>query len=245
MNTDNMTISGETIDYGPCAFIDAYDPKVVFSSIDHAGRYAFGQQPVIAQWNLARLAETLLGLIDGQDHDNAIRLATNEVNSFIPRYTKVWTEGMRAKIGLASVEDADGGLINQMFASMEGQGVDYTQFFRRLADVNLGPDDGVMDLFDDPASATNWLNQWRDRLMRDPQDPADRAQAMNQVNPVYIPRNHLVEAALQAAQNDDNLVPFNALLDVLLDPFQARDGLANFANPAPDSFGDYTTYCGT
>ena len=108
MNTDNMTISGETIDYGPCAFIDAYDPKVVFSSIDHAGRYAFGQQPVIAQWNLARLAETLLGLIDGQDHDNAIRLATNEVNSFIPRYTKVWTEGMRAKIGLASVEDADG-----------------------------------------------------------------------------------------------------------------------------------------
>ena len=171
MNTDNMTISGETIDYGPCAFIDAYDPKVVFSSIDHAGRYAFGQQPVIAQWNLARLAETLLGLIDGQDHDNAIRLATNEVNSFIPRYTKVWTEGMRAKIGLASVEDADGGLINQMFASMEGQGVDYTQFFRRLADVNLGPDDGVMDLFDDPASATNWLNQWRDRLMRDPQDP--------------------------------------------------------------------------
>jgi uncharacterized protein YdiU (UPF0061 family) len=244
MNTDNMTISGETIDYGPCAFVDTYDSKSVFSSIDQDGRYAFGNQPVIAQWNLTRLAETLLPLIDPDDGDNAIRLATNVINGFIGRYTDIWTSGMRAKIGLVSSEEEDSALINDLFTAMDGQNVDYTQVFRRLADAATGDDNGLRGLFDDRENIINWLVRWQARLLRDPQNPAERAQAMNTVNPIYIPRNHNVEAALGAAEGG-NMLLFTTLLDVLSDPFTKRDGLEMFEGPAPDDFGPYETFCGT
>jgi uncharacterized protein YdiU (UPF0061 family) len=244
MNTDNMTISGETIDYGPCAFVDAYGAKAVFSSIDQDGRYAFGNQPVIAQWNLTRLAETLLPLIDPDDGDNAIRLATNVINRFIVRYTDIWTSGMRAKIGLVSSEEEDSALINDLFTAMDGQNVDYTQVFRRLADAATGDDNGLRGLFDDRENIINWLVRWQARLLRDPQNPAERAQAMNAVNPIYIPRNHNVEAALGAAEGG-NMLLFTTLLDVLSDPFTKRDGLEMFEGPAPDDFGPYETFCGT
>ncbi len=244
MNTDNMTISGETIDYGPCAFVDAYDSKAVFSSIDRDGRYAFGNQPVIAQWNLTRLAETLLPLIDPDDSDNAVRLASNVINGFIVRYTDIWTKGMRAKIGLTSSEDDDAALINDMFVAMEGQAVDYTLFFRRLADAALGKDSQLLALFDDAGNITPWLKSWQDRLLRDPQNPDERAKAMNMVNPIYIPRNHRVEEALKAAEADD-MTPFTKLLQVLSAPFTKRNGLDDYESPAPDGLAPYQTFCGT
>jgi len=244
MNTDNMTISGETIDYGPCAFVDAYDPKAVFSSIDRHGRYAFGNQPGVAQWNLTRLAETLLPLIDPDDSENAIQLATNVIDGFIGRYTDIWTTRMRAKIGLASSEDGDAALSNDMFLAMEGESVDYTLFFRHLESAALGRDDQVLALFDDSGKITSWLTLWRDRLLRDPQNPDERAKAMNMINPVYIPRNHRVEEALQAAEAGD-LAPYRILLEVLSDPFTNRNGLEGFEGPAPSDFGPYKTFCGT
>lgn len=169
MNTDNMTISGETIDYGPCAFVDAYDAKAVFSSIDQDGRYAFGNQPVIAQWNLTRLAETLLPLIDADDGDTAIRLATNVINGFIGRYTDIWTSGMRSKIGLVSTEDDDAALINDLFTTMDGQNVDYTQVFARLADAATGDDNSILGLFENADDIIKWLATWHARLLHDPQ----------------------------------------------------------------------------
>ena len=244
MNTDNVTISGETIDYGPCAFIDAYDPKSVFSSIDRNGRYAYGNQPVIAQWNLARLAETLLPLIDPEDDDNAVRLATNVIEGFIGLYTAIWLQGMRAKIGLASVAEEDADLVNDLFTAMEGQEIDYTRFFRALAQAALANPAPVTDMFKDKSAITPWLSQWAERLMRDPQEPAARAAAMDKINPIYIPRNHLVEEALEAAEKDD-MAPFNALLDVLRDPFTKRDSLEKYALPAPSDFGPFKTFCGT
>ncbi len=244
MNTDNMTISGETIDYGPCAFVDAYDPKAVFSSIDRNGRYAFGNQPAIAQWNLTRLAETLLLLIDPDDSENAIQLATKVITGFMDRYTDIWTTGMRAKIGLASHEDDDAALINDMFSAMEGESADYTLFFRHLAQAALGQDEQVLALFDDSGKIASWLALWRDRLLRDSQNPGERVKAMNMVNPVYIPRNHRVEEALQAAEAGD-MAAYRKLLNVLSDPFTKRDGLEGFEGPAPSDFGPYKTFCGT
>ena len=244
MNTDNVTISGETIDYGPCAFVDVYDPEVVFSSIDRDGRYAYGNQPVIAQWNLARLAETLLPLIDPDDDDNAVRIATQVINDFIMDYTATWTNGMRGKIGLVSEEDGDADLINEMFTAMEGQAVDYTGLFRALADAVAGDIKGVTAQFIDPEAIKPWLAKWAERLSRETQNPADRKAAMNKVNPIYIPRNHLVEGALQVAEAGD-LAPFKALMDVLSDPYTKRDGLESYAKPAPDGTAHYRTFCGT
>lgn len=243
MNTDNVTISGETIDYGPCAFIDSYDPKAVFSSIDRNGRYAFGNQPVIAQWNLARLAEALLPLID-PDADKAVERATAVIEGFITRYTETWLQGMRTKIGLSSSEEGDADLVNDMFTTMEDQDVDYTRFFRALSQAALANPAPVTDMFKDKSAITPWLAQWAERLMRDPTAPAERAIAMDKINPIYIPRNHLVEEALAAAENDD-MAPFNALLDVLSDPFTKRDGLDKYALPAPSDFGPFKTFCGT
>ena len=244
MNTDNMTISGETIDYGPCAFVDGYEPNAVFSSIDRDGRYAFGNQPVMARWNLTRLAETLLPLIDAHDSDNAIRLATNVINTFIERYTDIWLKGMRAKIGLTSAEADDAALINDMFTAMEAEAVDYTLFFRSLADASQGRDAATLALFKDRSDIAPWLTKWRDRLLRDPQDQAERMNAMNTTNPIYIPRNHRVEEALQAAEGGD-MAPFRNLLGVLSAPFTKRDGLERFEGPAPEGSGPYKTFCGT
>ena len=244
MNTDNMTISGETIDYGPCAFLDTYDPEAVFSSIDAHGRYAYGNQPRIAQWNLARLAETLLELIDPEDTDRAIALATEEVNAVPDLYQAAWLDVMRRKLGLSRAEEGDMELANGLHRAMGGQGVDFTRAFRALAGAARGEDAALRGLWRDPAGLEAWLPGWRARLEREAGGPDGAAQLMERVNPVYIPRNHLVEAALEAAYDGD-MTPFDRLLEVGADPFTPRAGFDAHALGAPEGFGPYTTYCGT
>lgn len=244
MNTDNMTISGETIDYGPCAFIDAYDPAAVFSSIDQHGRYAYGNQPRIAQWNLARLAETLLDLINPADSEDAVRQATDALDRFPLHYERAWLSGMRAKLGLAHAEDGDRALAEGLLAAMDGQNADFTRVFRSLSAVAGGESDVARALFDDPSGFDVWLKTYQARLGREEASAELHAAAMNRVNPVYIPRNHMVEAALEAAAKGDH-APFERLVDVLADPFTERPGLEIFALGAPTDFGPYTTYCGT
>ncbi len=244
MNTDNMTISGETIDYGPCAFLDAYAPDTVFSSIDTQGRYAYANQPVIAQWNLTRLAETLVARVH-PDENQSRRLLTNEINKFPSLYLRHWLAGMRAKIGLMNEEDDDLDLFNGLFSAMEGQDVDYTLFFRDLSQAAVGNDAAVRALFNDPAALDPWANRWHARLKREPLAPEARARAMNQVNPIYIPRNHKVEEALNAAVQQQDLTRFTALLDVLGRPFDEIAGKEKFARPAPADSDPYQTFCGT
>jgi uncharacterized protein YdiU (UPF0061 family) len=243
MNTDNMTISGETIDYGPCAFIDAYDPAAVFSSIDHGGRYAYGNQPMVAQWNLARLAETLLGLFEA-DTDAAVAAATEVLQSFPSRYEEYWRDGMRAKLGLADRRPEDSELIDGLLATMEAQGVDFTALFRSLSASVRGDDAPARLEFVQPAAFDAWGEAWRPRLLSEGRDAGATVDAMDHVNPVYIPRNHQVEDALTAATAGD-LDPFRRLVDVLAQPFDERPGLEAYATPAPPSFGPYRTFCGT
>ncbi len=244
MNTDNMAISGETIDYGPCAFMDAYDPATVFSSIDHGGRYAYVNQPPIAQWNLSRLAESLLPLFDA-DADAAIAAATALLQSFPDRYETYWRRGLRAKLGLAESQPDDVELGEELLALMQAQGVDFTSCFRALAASLRGDEGPLRTLFADPAAPAPWIERWRARLMAEAADPARVADAMDQVNPLYVPRNHLVEAALTAA-TDGDLGPFERLVDVLAEPFTERAGLDSYAAPASKDFGaGYQTFCGT
>jgi uncharacterized protein YdiU (UPF0061 family) len=244
MNTDNVAISGETLDYGPCAFIDRYDPNAVFSSIDHQGRYAYRNQPAIARWNLARLVETLLPLIDPEDSDRAVELATAEVDGFPTIYRDCWLERMGAKLGLGHREEGDPDLVDDLHMAMDGQNVDFTFFFRRLADRLRGDLGPVRALFDDPAAFDSWLERWLARLDHEEGSAQAQAAAMDQVNPVYIPRNHKVEEALQAATNGD-IEPFAKLLAVLVRPFERSEGLEDYEGPAPASFGPYRTFCGT
>ncbi|MGB7335442.1 MAG: YdiU family protein [Salaquimonas sp.] len=244
INTDNVAISGETIDYGPCAFIDKYDPKAVFSSIDREGRYAYGNQPIIARWNLARLADTLLPLIDTDDL-KAVELASAVINKFPEQYLEFWLTEMSRKIGLTNRKEQDVDLVNDLFASMEGQGVDYTLFFRSLSQALEGNLDNLIALFDDPTKITHWLTKWQDRLSFNPVTPETRRAIMETTNPIYIPRNHNVEEALLAAWKDGDLTPFKILLDALSKPFTKRAGLEKFEQPAPEEFGPYKTFCGT
>jgi len=245
MNTDNMTISGETLDYGPCAFIDRYDPRAVFSSIDHQGRYAYGNQPVIAQWNLARLAETLLPLIDPAYVDNAIQLATSEVEAFPSIHQHFWLEMMRTKLGLSRQEDGDLDLVSDLHMVMEEQNVDFTLMFRRLADGLRGDTGPARALLDDPTALDPWLERWFARLNREHEGLEAAARAMDQVNPVYIPRNHKVEEVLQAAATSSDFAPFDRMLAALQRPFERRAGLEEYEGPAPEDFGPYKTFCGT
>jgi uncharacterized protein YdiU (UPF0061 family) len=235
MNTDNMTISGETIDYGPCAFMDAYDPQTVFSSIDSGGRYAYGNQPAIAQWNLARFAEALLPLL-AEDADEAVALATESLGAFAPQYQHTGSAGMRAKLGLSEGVEDPAPLIEELLGLLAESRVDYTSFFRQLARAARGDDEPARGLFLNLAGFDGWLARWR---ATDPD-----ADAMDRVNPVYIPRNHLVEEALAAATADD-LAPMQQLLTALSRPFAERPGLQRYADPAPEDFTDYRTFCGT
>ena len=244
MNTDNMTISGETIDYGPCAFIDTYDSKAVFSSIDHSGRYAYGQQPAIAQWNLARFAETLLEFIDAADKDHAVQLATNVIDEFPQIYQQCWLTEMYAKLGLKRCEPGDRDLVNDLHSAMEAQSVDFTLLFRRLSLAIRGDKGPVRDLVEDATAFDEWFSCWLVRQGSEDGDPQERAAAMDRVNPVYVPRNHKVEEALQAAVAS-NFAPFETLLQVLNEPYTPREGREDFSDPAPRDFGPYTTYCGT
>lgn len=241
MNTDNMTISGETIDYGPCAFIDTFDPNAVYSSIDVDGRYAFGNQPTIAEWNLARFAEALLPTFD-DDPGRAVELAQEALAAFRPRYAAAWSAGMRAKLGLgASVDDATSApLVGELVDLLAARGVDYTAFFRGMSDVARGAAAvrGLMNVAD--AEESRALDSWAARWLALSPD----AEAMDAVNPAYIPRNHLVEEALAAA-TDGDLRLFVELVGVITDPYVVRPGLERYAAPAPESFGAYRTFCGT
>jgi uncharacterized protein YdiU (UPF0061 family) len=243
MNTDNMAISGETIDYGPCAFMDAFDPATVFSSIDHSGRYAYGNQPRIAQWNLARLAETLLPLFDVET-EPAVAAATEVLESFRDRYREYWAHGMGAKLGLTDVPDQDGLLGDDLLALVHAQGVDYTSCFRALSSVLRGDATAARSLFADPSAFDVWSERWLARLSSQASEPRAIADAMDRVNPAYIPRNHLVENALSEATAGD-LGRFRELLDAIVEPFEERPGLDKYPAPAPPSFGAYRTFCGT
>ncbi len=241
MNTDNMAISGETIDYGPCAFMDHYDPATVFSSIDLRGRYAYGNQPMIAQWNLARLAETLLFLID-PDENRAVARATEVINAFPEQYECHWLKGMRAKLGLVTEEEADLNLATEFLSAMAGKKVDYTLAFRYLADEALGREEPVRELFDSAAAYDLWSEHWRARLEREAVAPLARAQAMRRANPAFIPRNHRVEESLSAAVESGDYAPFKTLLNILSRPFDDQPEFAAFAQPAPEAQERYQTF---
>ena len=244
MNTDNMTISGETIDYGPCAFMDQYDPATVFSSIDTHGRYAYANQPKIAQWNLARLAETLLPLIDA-DSNRAIARATEVIHAFPEQYERHWLQGMRAKLGLLSENEADLNLATGFIAAMVKQKVDYTLAFRYLADAVLGDEDKIRALFADASAYDLWSEHWRARLAREEVTPEGRAQAMRRINPAFIARNYRVEQALSAAVERGDYAPFETLLKILAHPFDEQPEFAAFAEPALEGQEGYRTFCGT
>ncbi|KUG56738.1 hypothetical protein AVL62_11355 [Serinicoccus chungangensis] len=237
MNTDNMTISGETIDYGPCAFMEAVDPATVYSSIDTGGRYAYGNQPGVAQWNLARLAEALLPLLH-TEQEQAIELATGSLETFSAQFASAWSNGMRAKLGLADRVSAEvvEPLVAELLSLLQDNHVDHTSFYRRLGDAARGDAEPARDLFLDRAGFDDWAGRW---LALGPQ-----AQRMDRVNPVYIPRNHLVEEAL-AAGSEGDLDPIVRLLGAVTDPYRERPGLERYAEPAPTDFGRYRTYCGT
>ena len=253
MNTDNMTLSGETIDYGPCAFMDQYNPATVFSSIDEQGRYAYANQSPIANWNLARLAEALLPLLAGEqndDQDRAVEKAMEILEPFQQRYEHYWLRGMRLKLGLARDEADDLALARDFLAGMEGQGVDFTKAFRCLADaaeaVDASREGWLRKLYADDTALNAWLPRWRARQNVESVVPAQRAQAMRAVNPVYIPRNHRVEEALAAAVDVGDYAPFEKLLTVLQQPFEEKTEFSAYADPAPASeSAGYQTFCGT
>jgi serine/tyrosine/threonine adenylyltransferase len=243
MNTDNMTISGETIDYGPCAFMDVFDPATVFSSIDETGRYAYGKQPRVAQWNLARLAEALLTTLH-VEHDAAVAAATEVLRSFPERYAEYWCRGMRAKLGLTIEGPRDIALINDLLSLLQAQHVDYTSCLRMLSSSVRGEPSRVRSLFAEPDAFDEWAQRWQRELAAGFENADSVAQAMDRVNPIYIPRNHLVEEVLEAASVGD-LTPLTQLLDVLAHPFDQRPGQERYGAGAPDSFGAYRTFCGT
>jgi uncharacterized protein YdiU (UPF0061 family) len=246
MNTDNMAISGETIDYGPCAFMDHYDVNTVFSSIDHGGRYAYGNQPVIAQWNLARFAETLLPLIDA-DMDKAVERATAVVRDFMAVFDARLLARMRRKIGLTSEQESDVELVRTLLATMQSAGADFTLTFRRLARCAEEPADdaSLLELFAPPTGIADWLRRWRERLASEPQNAAERAANMRRVNPAFIPRNHRVEVALEAASTHGNFGPFLEHLNILQHPYDDQPGCGEFEQPPAVGERVLRTFCGT
>jgi serine/tyrosine/threonine adenylyltransferase len=249
MNTDNTSISGETIDYGPCAFMEAYDPATVFSSIDHGGRYAYGNQPPAAHWNLTRLAEALLPLLEqemGSD-EAALASANQALAAFGPQFEAALTAGLRRKLGLFTERDGDAELTDNLLERMSANRADFTLTFRRLCDAAAGPegDEGVRALFADPAAYDAWASAWRRRLDEEPGSGQERAAAMRAVNPVFIPRNHVVEAALDAAIRRQDVQPFEELLDVLSRPYEDRPNLERYATPARPEECVSQTFCGT
>jgi len=243
MNTDNMAISGETIDLGPCAFLDAFDPATVFSSIDHAGRYSYGNQPHVALWNLTRLAETLLPLMS-DDQEAAIAAATPVLQAFPERFHRHWSAGMRAKLGLTEPGDATGALVDDLLTLLHAQAVDHTAGFRALAAWLRGDEAPARSLVAEPQALEAWAGRWRAQLAHEGTDPHAAAAAMDRVNPVYIPRNHRVEEALAAASAGD-LEPVHRLVEVLRRPYEERPGLEDYATPAPAGGDRYVTFCGT
>jgi serine/tyrosine/threonine adenylyltransferase len=249
MNTDNMALSGETIDYGPCAFMDSYDPQTVFSSIDQGGRYAFANQPLIAQWNLARFAETVLSLVDPVP-EKAVSLATGVLEPFVEQFEARFLAGMRRKIGLSSAMDGDAELVKRLLATMRAGHADFTLTFRRLAlEAASGADQPSMqpslrELFTDSPDLDGWLGDWRQRLAADPQTVAQRAATMREANPAFIPRNHRVQAALDAADGGDYTL-FRKLLGILQRPCDDQPEVSEYSRPPQPSERVLQTFCGT
>jgi uncharacterized protein YdiU (UPF0061 family) len=239
MNTDNMALSGETIDYGPCAFMDAYDPNTVFSSIDHNGRYAYGRQPQIAQWNLARFAEALLPLIH-EDPQGAVSMAKESISGFSDTFRQYWIAGMRAKLGLMNQEADDGALVKDLLDCMHRHGADFTNTFRALASNSL-PESSIFQTLD----FKQWFQRWQARLKRQPDSWEASRQLMNIHNPAVIPRNHRVEEALEAAVERDDFKAMEKLLSILSQPYQDPPDKNGFHLPPPPAAQPYQTFCGT
>jgi uncharacterized protein YdiU (UPF0061 family) len=245
MNTDNMSIAGETIDYGPCAFMDAYNPATVYSSIDEGGRYAFGNQPRIAQWNLARLAETLLPLLDA-DQDAAVKHAQAAIDAFGPAFEQAYVSGLTRKLGLFESRPDDPALIQDLLERMATNEADFTLTFRALSDavVSSDGDEAVRALFKTPSAFDEWAGKWRARLAQDGGDPKARREAMRAVNPRYIPRNHRVEEAIAAAVRG-GYGPFETLVNVLSAPYDDQPDFARYADPPRPEEVVHQTFCGT
>jgi uncharacterized protein YdiU (UPF0061 family) len=246
MNTDNTSVSGETIDYGPCAFLDAYDPATVFSSIDRQGRYAYGNQPRIAHWNLVRLAETLLPLL-AEDETKAVSVAEEAIDAFAPQFETAFHDGLRAKLGLRTRRENDLALARDLLSAMAESKADFTLTFRRLSEAAANPerDASVRALFSDPAAFDAWLVQWRQRLGDEGGDATARRDAMRGVNPAFIPRNHRVEAIIDAAVQRDDFGPFEELLTVLAKPYADQPGFERYAEPPQPEERVQYTFCGT
>jgi uncharacterized protein YdiU (UPF0061 family) len=244
MNTDNMAVSGETLDFGPCAFMDTYDPATVFSSIDHAGRYAYANQPPIGQWNLARLAEALLPLLDA-DPERAVTSAEAALARYADHLRDAWVQGMRAKLGLSTPGDGDLALIESFLDLLYRQKVDYTLAFRRLGESPDAPGEAVRSLFADREAFEAWLGRWIARLAAEPRPARERAEAMRLANPVFIPRNHRVEQALAAAVEHGDYTPFEDLLAVVTRPFDDQPGRERYADPPRPDERVERTFCGT
>lgn len=245
MNTDNMLLCGETIDYGPCAFMDEYEADKVFSSIDRGGRYAYSNQPGIAHWNLAQLAQSLLPLLDS-DTDAALAAAQAAIDSFPGIYSELYQRGMLAKLGLNSSHDGDIQLIEDLLAVMAEQKTDFTLAFRHLADL-ANPDLSASKAipFEFTEGFDSWLTRWRQRLAQEAQTAAERQYAMYSVNPAYIPRNHQVEEAIRAATYEQDLTPFHRLMDVLQTPFDYSADNASYVIPPKPEQAVQQTFCGT
>ena len=244
MNTDNMAISGETIDYGPCAFMDAYDPATVFSSIDVNGRYAYGNQPAILTWNLTRLAETLIPLVN-KDKDESIKLLTEVLQLIKPVYTNYWLSLMRSKIGLSKEEQNDIELITNLLEIMEEEKADFTNSFRLLSKALIGDTQSIRKLFNNSRRFDGWIMVWQERISQEGVAEEKIASSMDKVNPMYIPRNHKVEEALEASVFNNDMKPFNKLYSILQNPYHEIVGLESFAEPAPESNIPFRTFCGT
>jgi uncharacterized protein YdiU (UPF0061 family) len=244
-----MLLSGETVDYGPCAFMDTYHPDTVFSSIDHQGRYAYSKQPGIAHWNLACLAQALLPVM-GVEQDQAAALAQASLDGFPGLFQQAYRRGMARKLGLAGIEAGDEILAGDLLELMAREQADFTLAFRRLSDLAQPPSgpaigSGVGDLFEFPAAFAPWLERWRKRIDRDPQAPGERQAGMYQANPVFIPRNHLVAAAIDGAVSDGDFALFDRLVDLLTRPHGYEPGLASYARPPRPEEIVSKTFCGT
>jgi serine/tyrosine/threonine adenylyltransferase len=249
MNTDNTSISGETIDYGPCAFMEAYDPAKVFSSIDHQGRYAYGNQPRAAHWNLARLAEALLPLLQEEQgsEEAALGSAQEALAAFAPQFEAALAAGLGRKLGFLTEREGDDSLAQDLLGRMAENRADFTLTFRRLCSAAIGPegDEGVRTLFAEPSAYDAWAEQWRRRLEEEPASQQERAAVMRRSNPAFIPRNHMVEEALDAAVERQDFQPFEQLLNVVTRPYEDRPELERYATPARPEQCVSQTFCGT
>ncbi len=247
MNTDNMLLSGETIDYGPCAFMDAFDSGTVFSSIDQGGRYSYRNQPHIAHWNLSMLAQALLPLLD-DDHDKAIASGQAAIDVFPDLYQAAYQHGMLKKLGLSENGAEDATLFQDLLSLMQTEKTDFTLTFRRLSDLadpHTTTDAGIKSIFELPDTFAPWLERWQQRLASEAQDAGARQTDMYAVNPVYIPRNHLVEEAINAAEKQHDFKPFHTLVDILAQPFEFDQSRARYAIPPRPEQVVRQTFCGT